>query len=322
LSGHATLINLLSDNQWHTGGSLGDRLGVSRNAIWKQMTAIEGLGLEVERSKLKGYRLLNDIDLIDEHAVQQAVSRNVYFESLDYLDVLGSTNDHLLSKLPNERLRSVCIAEQQTAGRGRRGRQWLSPYGQNLYMSFLWPVLGGAQSMQGLSLAVGVVVAEVLSRAGVEGVGLKWPNDLLVDTGKVGGILIDVTGDPQGELVAVIGLGVNLTLLESQQSAISQPAQGVRAMGLDCTRTELAVQLIEAMGALLSTYEAIGFDAYLERFMSMDRFKGAAVKMLVGGNEIFGVASGVDADGQYLIVRDDTGELQAFSGGEVSLRCQ
>jgi len=322
LANVAALMNLLGDNQWHSGASLGDSLGVSRNAIWKQMASLEELGLVIERSRLKGYRLKSPVDLIDEQALKDVVAKSDLFEGVDYFEVIDSTNDQLLNRMANGVAPWVSVAEQQTSGRGRRGRHWVSPYGQNLYMSFSWPVEGGIASLQGLSLAVGVVVAEVLTELGVKGVGLKWPNDLLGANGKLGGILIDVTGDPQGDLVAVVGMGVNLVLQESELTAIGQPATGVRGMGLSCTRTELASRFVVGMASLFKGYEREGFECYQQRFTSMDMFKGSGVKMMLGEQVILGEALGVDNLGQYLVKREDTNEIQAFSGGEVSLRCQ
>jgi BirA family biotin operon repressor/biotin-[acetyl-CoA-carboxylase] ligase len=314
------LLVQLKDNQWHSGADLGETLGISRNAIWKQISALDSLGLEVERSKAKGYRLVNAIDPIAIDKVRNTVSSSRRFADCIFEEVMASTNDCLLKLAgPSEPAR-VCITEQQLAGRGRRGREWVSPYAQNLYISFSWPVTEGISVLEGLSLAVGVSLAELVQQLGFDDIRLKWPNDLFGASGKLGGILVDVTGDPQGDMTAIIGIGLNLSILDSQLDTIGQPAQGLNSDALKLSRTGLAIRVIEAIDGLLSSYAEQGLQAYVERFTQLDMLRGQSVNLMMGERVIEGVAVGVKDDGSYGIQSGD--EVQWYSGGEVSLRCK
>lgn len=314
------LIALLSDGQWHSGDELGAALNVSRTAIWKQIANLDALGLEITRQKTKGYQLQSPIDLLDAAALHDLVDDHSRFSGIDVFDSIESTNDALLARVRagNTEL-YLCTAEQQTAGRGRRGRQWVSPYGQNIYLSACWPVSGGVQALEGLSLAVGVAVVDALTAAGVTQLGLKWPNDVLGPDGKVGGVLIDIAGDPSGEMVAVIGVGINMSLLDSQKQAIDQAAQGANELGLVCSRTALVGELIRSLDLLLADFTEQRFVGYQDRWQALDRFAGMPVELRAGDRLDEGVGVGVDAAGNYGI-KDALGNVHWFAGGEVSLR--
>ncbi len=315
----AQLLDMLADGRWHTGKSLGENFGITRNAVWKQITQLEKLGLQIERSKATGYRLLNQIQLLDVDVIDRACKSSSVFSDLCYEPVIGSTNDHLLSLPARFERGAVCVTEQQTAGRGRRGRSWLSPYAQNVYASFSLPVAGGAQAVEGLSLAVGVAVTQSLQDCGVQGARLKWPNDIVGPSGKLGGVLIDVAGDPLGDLVVVIGVGLNLTLLDDQVQSIDQAAQGVSDLGFSGTRTDLVLALINRLSPLCQDYASSGFAAWREAWSALDAFAEQPVKVVSGDNQIFGTSIGVDDTGRYGIQLEN-GDVHWCSGGEVSLR--
>ena len=216
--GVETLIQLLADGEWHSGDQLGGALGVSRAAISKKMKQLQSLNMQYESAKGKGYKLREPLDLLHEDALtekllnasaHQACSANLIIKS-----VLDSTNSYLLREMRERDVhRSVCMAELQTSGKGRRGREWYSPYGQNLYLSLAYSFTSGVAAIEGLSLAVGVVISEALESLGVSGVRLKWPNDILVEDKKLGGILIELGGDAVSNCVAIIGVGLNLSLI-------------------------------------------------------------------------------------------------------------
>jgi BirA family biotin operon repressor/biotin-[acetyl-CoA-carboxylase] ligase len=208
-----------------SGQDLADLLGVSRTAVWKQLNKLEELGLEIESVKGKGYRIPGGITLLDEQAVRDtmAVDSLPLLAMLDLRDAIGSTNAEAMSQIAAGRGSGyVCTAEQQTAGRGRRGREWVSPYARNLYLSAVWEYEQGAAVLEGMSLAVGVVVARALAACGVPPVQLKWPNDLLYEGAKLGGILLEMTGDPAGACQVVVGIGVNVSMPGKAAEGIDQ----------------------------------------------------------------------------------------------------
>ncbi|MGI9295270.1 MAG: biotin--[acetyl-CoA-carboxylase] ligase, partial [Pseudomonadales bacterium] len=212
---NTTLLSLLSAGQYVSGQELANALGVSRTAVWKQLNKLDEYGLEVESVKGRGYRIAGGIDLLDAASItagMTTLSRNL-LSRLDVRETVGSTNAEAMAQIAAGCGSGyVCTAEQQSAGRGRRGRQWVSPYARNLYISAVWEYSQGAAVLEGMSLAVGVVVARALKACGVAPVQLKWPNDVLHEGAKLGGILLEMTGDAAGACQVVVGIGLNVSM--------------------------------------------------------------------------------------------------------------
>lgn len=315
-----SLIRLLADGSCHSGEEIGHRLGITRAAVWKQLQGLVGCGLNVISLKGRGYRLSRKIDLLDKKLIYSALSDDArqYVGELDVLFAVDSTNDFALkNSLPLQEERAyVCLAEYQRQGRGRRGRQWLSPLGCNLYSSFSWQFEEGATVLEGLSLAVGVAVARVIKGLGVNSVSLKWPNDILLDGKKLGGILLEMTGDPAGRCQVVVGIGINVDMPEEQE--IDQPWIALGALVSGVSRVQLAADLTDQIVLLLSSYAKEGFSGYIDEWQALDAFVGRRVRIISGSQETIGVASGVADNGALLLEVD--GARQEFYGGELSLR--
>ena len=208
------VLDLLADGRRHSGVSLGAALGLSRAAIWKQVRSLRTLGLTVVAERGRGYHLEQPLNLLSAAAIRSglAPATRQALELLDVLVVTVSTNQCLTVRPapPAGRLQAV-VAEYQTGGRGRRGRRWLSPLGHGVCLSVSWTFEIAPRDLPSLSLVVGVTVASSLVGLGVDGVRLKWPNDIMAAAGgKVGGILVEVAGEPGGPLRAVIGIGLNV----------------------------------------------------------------------------------------------------------------
>ncbi len=184
-----TLLPLLASGEYCSGQALADALGVSRTAVWKQLNALADYGLEIESVKGRGYRIPGGIDLLDAALVQAALSPQAaaLLTSLQLLETIDSTNAEAMRQVvAGAGAGLVCSAEQQSAGRGRRGRTWVSPFARNLYLSVVWQYHQGAAALEGLSLAVGVAVARALAANGLPAVQLKWPNDVVYRGAKLG----------------------------------------------------------------------------------------------------------------------------------------
>ena len=195
------ILQVLADGEFHSGEELGAALGVSRAAVWKQLQKLEALNIELESQKGRGYRIVGGLDLLSREAVlaSSGEASKPFVESMDIFNELASTNEVALAKIAEGDAHGYCCtAELQRSGRGRRGRQWVSPFARNLYFSMVWQFHSGASALEGLSLCIGVAVARALNRAGVDGVALKWPNDVLLDGRKLAGILLEMQGDPAG----------------------------------------------------------------------------------------------------------------------------
>lgn len=320
------LMRIFADGDFHSGEELGALLGVSRTAVWKQLQKLqESTGLAFESVKGRGYRLVGGLELLDRTLLEQALSseaRNLLTE-LQLLDQVDSTNRLALSRAQEGVGRgAVFVAEQQSAGRGRRGRHWVSPFGRNIYCSVLWEFDGGAAALEGLSLAVGVAAARALQASGVESVALKWPNDVVWNGRKLAGILLEMAGDAAGRCQVVIGIGINVAMTESSQAAaIDQPWVDVRtAAGRAVSRNQLLADLLSALLPMLVRFETTGFAAVREEWMRLDSFAGREVAVHLGDRIVLGIAAGVSETGALLL--DTPQGRQIFHGGEVSLRLQ
>lgn len=315
------LIELLADGQFHSGEELGECLGVSRAAVWKRLRKLERLGLYCQRVRGKGYRLQGGLDLLDRQRIQACLHGAAADMPLTLVQETVSTNTDLLEALRHgEEAPRAALAEFQSGGRGRRGRHWVSPYGGSLYLSLAWPFQGGAAQLEGLSLAVGAVLAQLLAEEGLGGdVGLKWPNDVLARGRKLAGVLIELAGDVDDRCVAVIGVGVNGALGDDHGAFIDQQWTDLRReLGRAPDRNRLAGRLLSRLGEMLPKFAAHGFAEMQSAWTDRDLCRGRPVRLLLGERVTEGIALGVTDKGGLRL--DVDGEEQVFHGGEVSLR--
>ncbi len=327
------LLVVLADGKWHSGEYIGVELGVTRAAIWKQIQVLSGLGLSVDSVKGLGYCLKGGVSLLCQERVERVLrdqlGRNDLHDVdlvLSCLDVIESTNKVLLSSLSEQKSihQSAVFAEGQTAGRGRRAREWHSPYAQNIYFSLGWHFSGGIAALQGLSLAVSVAVANALNRAVGIQVDLKWPNDILHNGKKLGGILLELGGDLSGDCAVVVGIGLNVNML-SDGNKIDQPWVSLRELSDDAglvDRNALLGIVLAELSMLMSTYPEKGFVAYQDAWESFCPHVNHAVSIISGNKEQCGVMRGVSVLGELILDRSEYGgsSRMLIHGGEVSLR--
>jgi BirA family biotin operon repressor/biotin-[acetyl-CoA-carboxylase] ligase len=319
------LIRQLSDGEFHSGEQLGEAFGVSRAAVWKQLKKLELLGIEMEAVKGQGYRLAEPLELLDAERIVEDLSDNAghYLSKLYTEDTLPSTNAFLRDRFSRGGGHAeVCLVEQQSAGRGRRGRPWITPWGRTLMFSLGWRFESGVAGLEGLSLAIGVVLARVLERHGARPL-LKWPNDVLLETtegklGKLAGILVEMSGDAAGPCEVVLGMGVNVDLPNVFRAGIDQPVAAVRDQAPYLTRHRLAVELLDDLLPLMASFEEDGFKAWQAEWNARHAFAGCEVDITIGERREIGVAEDVDALGGLWIRQHD--DRLRLSGGEISVR--
>lgn len=318
------LLKLLSDGRFHSGEELGSRLGVSRTAVWKQLAAWRKRGLEVDVVPGKGYRLPAPLEWWSSDMLLAGLGGDARsaLHVLDIRERTTSTNDAALALLRvHGRSGVVCLAEEQTAGRGRRGRGWLSPLGGNFYGSIGWLFPEGVSAVEGLSLAAGVAVARALRRYGVADVRLKWPNDIVVGEAKLGGILIELQAEADGPCMIVLGVGVNLRLPSDASVLLGRPVTDVAShTGMPLQRNRLGGFLLEELLVLLRHYPEGGFPALRGEWLSLDALRDAQVTVSGLDHDVSGIARGVDDHGALRLETSDG--LRLLHGGEVSLRKQ
>ncbi|EAQ98563.1 bifunctional biotin--[acetyl-CoA-carboxylase] ligase/biotin operon repressor BirA [Congregibacter litoralis] len=317
------VLATLADGAVHSGADLARHQGLSRTAIWKQVATLEKLGIKVTRVRGQGYQIEGGLDLLDEQRIRDAIDTDAstWLHDLQIHQSIDSTNAELRRQTPFGRRASVCLAESQSAGRGRRGRSWVSPFASSIYLSVGWQFRGGAEVLEGLSLAIGVAVGEALGELGVDSIALKWPNDIYLDGKKLAGILVEMSGDFSGPCDVVVGIGINVQLPDGAAEGIEQPWADLRDSGQGAfTRSVLVGKLLSHLLPALATYEEHGFAPWRERWLAMDAFAGRPVIVDNNGRRLSGTAAGVDARGALLL---STGAgVQSIYGGEVSLRLQ
>ncbi|WP_447882207.1 bifunctional biotin--[acetyl-CoA-carboxylase] ligase/biotin operon repressor BirA [Serratia fonticola] len=308
------IISLLADGEFHSGEHLGESLGMSRAAINKHIQTIREWGLDVFTVPGKGYSLPAAINLLDAERILGLLED----KRVTVLPVVDSTNQYLLDRLAVLASGDACIAEYQQAGRGRRGRQWISPFGANLYLSMFWRLEQGPAAAMGLSLVIGIVMAEVLQRLGAEQVRVKWPNDLYLNDRKLAGILVELTGKTGDAAQLVLGAGINMAMRETNASQIDQRWINLQEAGITIDRNELAAKLLNELRNSLRQFEIDGLAPFISRWRKLDNFIDRPVKLLIGEQQIFGIARGIDQQGALLLEQE--GVIKPFIGGEISLR--
>lgn len=316
------IIRVLADGAFHSGEELGQLMSVSRTAVWKQVRKLEDMGLLVDSVKGRGYRLPGGMDLLDKDQIESCLEpdASMLISEFDVYGVVESTNALAMGRAINAAASGyVCTAEQQTAGRGRRGRQWVSPYAGGICLSVAWEFAGGATSLEGLSLATGVVLVEALNELGLKGVMLKWPNDILCEGRKLAGILLEMTGDAEGPCQVVVGIGLNVKIPQKHAEEIDQQWVDLSALaGGKISRNRLLSAMLNKLLPMLANFESQGFTAYRERWQQLDALAGQQVYISMGGQKVAGLSAGVDGTGA-LLLDTPSGRMQ-ISGGEVSLR--
>ncbi|KJH78850.1 MULTISPECIES: bifunctional biotin--[acetyl-CoA-carboxylase] ligase/biotin operon repressor BirA [Pseudomonas] len=312
-----TLLKLLKDGRFHSGQALGIALGVSRSAVWKQLQLLEAeLGLSIHKVRGRGYQLAAPLTLLDPVSIREAAPScewpTLVFDSID------STNAEALRAIERGQAAPfLVVAERQTAGRGRRGRKWVSPFAENVYYSLVLRIDGGMRQLEGLSLVVGLAVMQALRELGVSAAGLKWPNDVLVGQKKIAGILLELVGDPADVCHVVLGVGINVNM-----QMTDEVDQQWTSMRLETGKVFDRNHLVAALGLKLQGYlhrhQTDGFAAIQSEWEQNHLWQGRAVSLIAGVNQIDGEVLGIDKQGALRLKVG--GVEKVFSGGELSLR--
>jgi BirA family biotin operon repressor/biotin-[acetyl-CoA-carboxylase] ligase len=322
---HPLLLVLLADGRQYSGEWLAKQLDVSRAAVWKGVQRLRGMGLDVQAEPRRGYRLSEPVELLDARRIGAEIDprRLRGLRKLELLFEVDSTNTRLLSNAPPPPgSADACLCEIQHAGRGRRGRRWIAPFGGGIAMSVAWTFGDGARTLPALSLAVGVAVVRAARRAGAQGVALKWPNDIWFGDRKIGGVLIELRAEASGPAHVVIGVGVNVALPAAARREIEAGGACVAAVADACaaapSRNLLAGALLDELLSMLGQFEREGFAAFRDAWTALDALNGRPARVLLADAVISGTAHGVDEEGALLL--EVGGRMERFVSGEASLR--
>ncbi len=316
------LIACLADGKFHSGESLAEKLGISRTAVWKRTKTLAELELDVFAVRGRGYRLSQAIDLLNEPDIRQHLDKKIgdSIKSISILSTTESTNLYLFSNSGQRNNHAtVALAEYQHAGKGRRGNNWVSPYASGLCLSMTWHFESTPTSVMALSLATGVAVCSSLSDLGLPKIGLKWPNDIVSEGKKLGGILLESRSETAGACDVVIGIGLNVNLPDSVFSNMDQPITDLHKLtGQAISRNLLAGSIIGKLWQMLEKFQTAGFASFIEDWRAFDELSGRVGKLIMPNETLSGEIMGIDDNGLLLMNIDGT--IRSFSSGELSLR--
>lgn len=300
-----------------SGQYLAERLGVSRNAVWKHIRALRDAGLPVRGRAGVGYCLHARLQMLDAECIRRQVAGSGI--GVEVTAVTGSTNRDLQAR--DSRHRVALLAEYQTAGQGRRGRRWLAPPACGLCLSFGYRFETGLPRLGALSLVAGLAAAEAVEAASGIRPGLKWPNDLVLtepSAGKLGGLLVEISGAADGPCTAIIGVGINVHL--PPETVMDQAWADLSGAG-GCDRNALAAHLIRALDRACTRFQAEGFAPFRDAWAARDVLAGRPVQVAFGAGPVCrGVAAGVSAGGGLWLEGDDG--RREISAGEVRVRAE
>ncbi|MFQ0970473.1 bifunctional biotin--[acetyl-CoA-carboxylase] ligase/biotin operon repressor BirA [Gilliamella sp. BG1] len=305
------LIEILADGQFHSGEELATIFGITRAGINKYIKQLREWGIELTSIQGKGYCLAAPLNLLNKTKINQHYQSNSRCEILPIID---STNQYLLDRIEQLTSGDCCVAEFQSKARGRRGRKWFSPFGTNLYFSMYWRLEQGVAAAMGLSLVVGIVIADTLRALSGQDIKVKWPNDLYLNDQKLAGILVELAGKTGDCAHVVIGVGVNLTMTNPDTNIVNQKWANLG----NVDRNLLVAQVAKTLKSQLIEFEKHGLVPFIDDWNRLDNFVNRPVKLLIGDNIIRGIAKGINDQGALLL--EQNGKIEAHIGGEISLR--
>jgi BirA family biotin operon repressor/biotin-[acetyl-CoA-carboxylase] ligase len=280
------------------------------------------MGIDIDAVSGRGYRLSAPLELLEEIRIRSGLMSGVDERIGTFFihDQIGSTNGFLNGSLDRcDAAGLVCLAEAQTAGKGRSGKTWVSPFGKNIYLSLGWEYSTGPSRVSGLSLAIGVAVLRVLAAAGIPELGLKWPNDIYWRGRKLGGILVELSGDMYGPCYVVAGLGLNYWMSSEQGAAIDQPWVDLDGI-VDAAkpgRNDLVAALLNELVPVIAEFDETGLVPFIEEWRAADCMLGERVVLRCGSREVHGKVAGISDEGLIELYTHD-GKLQRFASGEIS----
>ena len=316
----AYIMHQLASGRFVSGSHLAESLGCSRTAIWYAIERLRTFGIVIDAVPGRGYRLADPFEPLDQDRIIAAMTPEALTRlgGIELLAEVDSTNRWMIDRLSELPQGQILLAEYQSAGRGRRGRYWLSGYGGSILLSLHWRFDRGPAALTSLSLVVGAILADALQQLGITGIALKWPNDLLLDGAKVGGILLELRGESSGPSTTVIGIGLNLKLPTSTAVGIDQRYGELSHHLGSFSRNQLIGKIISSLLPALASYEKLGPAPYLARWRDFDHLYGEAVVLQLPQGNQYGIARGIDDDGALLL--EGVSGYQRVQFGEVTLR--
>ena len=317
-----TLLQILGDGSCHSGNELGQKLGITRSGIWKQINQLIDLGIPITRLPQQGYQLPNQLILLDEQQIIEHLATNKFPNTLKLhlFTSIDSTNRYL-KDLPITSMTDICCAEIQTHGRGRFGRHWHSPFGENIYCSSRWSLNCDLSRLSGLSLVTSLAVLATINDIKLAPeIKVKWPNDILWGAKKLCGSLIEIIAESNSNAQVIIGIGLNVNTDTKNQPLADKPWCSLyEIFQQHYNRNLLIAKLIIHLEYYLTKFIHNGLDAFINEWNQFDYLKGKSITVTQATGSISGIASGVSQAG-LLILEDEHGVVHYLSSGDTTLK--
>ncbi|BAO00022.1 BirA protein [Candidatus Pantoea carbekii] len=310
------LVALLADGKFHSSQQLAHILDISRADVNKHIQTLKSWGLDMYTVYDKGYSLSTSIQLLDQKKIFSYLNQ----PNVSVIPVINSTNQYLLDRIDQLSSGDACIAEYQQAGRGRRGKKWLSPFGTNLYLSMYWYFKQKPVATMGLSVVIAIVIAQIIQSLGTSDVRIKWPNDLYLDHRKLAGILVELTGQTTDSVHIVIGVGMNLFMNTLNNLKVNQNWISLHEVGMNIDRNALAAKMLNSLRQTLPIFEQNGLKPFMMHWESLDDFMNQPITLLIGESEVHGIARGINEQGALLL--EENGKINSWIDGEISLNAR
>ena len=315
------VLRALSAQHFVSGAALASALGVSRSAISDALMQATANGVNIFKVTRRGYRLAEHLDLLDIEQARRQLGRAAQRFNIHVVETTESTNTELTKQAAAGAPSGTCIAaEIQTKGRGRRGREWKSALATSLTFSLLWRFDRGAAQLGGLSLAVGLAIVRALRLMGANKVALKWPNDILLEGKKMGGVLIETQGDMLGPTAVVIGIGLNVRLPVSLIAELDQPVANLQSqLTGSISRSALLAAILKEQVSVLEEFGKTGFAALHDEWIACHSLHDRPIRVIFdNGDGVDAVVRDVAADGSLIV--DSAAGRMLLSSGEISVR--
>lgn len=316
------LLKLLGDGNCHSGSELGAALGITRSAIWKQINHLIESGIPIKRISHQGYQLPNPLVLLDKEKIigNLELAQRLNPFNLHLFTTIDSTNRYL-KELPLSNSVEICCAEIQTQGRGRFGRHWHSPFGENIYCSSRWTLNYDLTKLSGLSLVTSLAILTTLNEFNISSnIKIKWPNDILWNDKKLCGSLIEILAESNGTIQIIIGIGLNVNTDTRNTPLPDKPWCSLYEITQHhFDRNLLIAKLIVNLERYLTRFIDHELNCFMEEWNQYDYLFGKKISVTQSANTLSGIACGINASGQ-LILQDESGRKHFLSSGDTSLQ--
>lgn len=315
------LMNLKKASEYVSGEELSNQLKISRTAIWKYIQELRKDGYIINSSTKKGYQLISSPDIVSTEELSAYLNTNSFGRNYNYYESIDSTNTtakFLAEQSADEG--AVILAEEQLNGKGRLGRQWISPHGLGLYFSIIVrPNIPVTQASQ-ITLVIAAVIAKVLNSKYNIPAKIKWPNDILINEKKICGILVEMSSDIDNINYAVIGIGINVNNTEDSFSGITAkylPTSLLLETSLRANRVMLLAEILNKLELAYDEFIKVGFQGFKSMWETYAYSLGKEISVITSMDNFQGILSGIDNSGALLL--DIDGEKKLIYSGEIVL---